>query len=50
LKKFKGKKIFTFFYNLFKPAIEANLTSGRPSLLFFDLFKLYYFIKEENKF
>src|SRR6478735_559582 len=49
LEKFKLKRGFILFYRLIQPIIENNLNSGTPSLFFFDLFKLYHFIKEERE-
>lgn len=47
LERFGLKRGFVWFYRLIQPFAERNLRSGIPSLFFFDLFKLYHFIKEE---
>ena len=49
LGKLKLKRMFVLFYRFIQPLVEYNLRSGIPSLFFFDLFKLYHFIKEERE-
>jgi len=43
LKKYYIRKIFIFFSDLLKHFILMNLKSKKPSLIFFDIFKLNYF-------
>lgn len=45
LKKFRLEFAVRLLYKLVKKTISRNLNSCKPSLLFFDFYKLYHFIK-----
>jgi glycosyltransferase involved in cell wall biosynthesis len=45
LKSWKGEWIPLLLYNLFKSPIRRNLFSCKPSLTYFDLYRLQYFIR-----
>lgn len=48
LKKFWLSNILKACYGLLKKRIEKNLLSPRPSLFFYDIYKLYFLIQEES--
>lgn len=47
-KKIVGKKLFVVLLGSFKTSVENNLTGSNPSLLLFDLYRLYHYLKKSN--
>jgi glycosyltransferase involved in cell wall biosynthesis len=47
LKGAKARRAFMLAFRPFKPMILQNLKSPEPNLTYFDLYKLYYFVKQE---
>lgn len=45
LKKWRLTRLFNWFIGLFKNMMEINFKSNKPNLLWFDLYRLHYYIK-----